>query len=205
MNMKYELKLLVGIASVGIVFFIIRKVMRDQRKEAFKKRFYSEPMQNEKKSNGTKEGFVTNQCPTTMIKKGNQILLYNPKLAKIPGVNPILLKSLSDYKEYVAWQRANKINCPILHLERMYDTQGNEQYDIKPSFLLNQPQGALNHDLPVVHKTQDVNELLNAHNDNNSPYNQNSFPSFDPYNQNVGTFTQHDVDGPNPQLRLNQQ
>ena len=69
-----------------------------------------------------------------MIKKGNQILLYNPKMAKIPGVNPIVLKSLKEYKDYIKWQRANKLNCPILHLERMYDTQGNENYEIKIVF-----------------------------------------------------------------------
>ena len=51
------------------------------------------------------EGFVSNQCPTTLIKKGNQILLYNPKLAKVAGVNPIVLKSLKDYKEYFLIER----------------------------------------------------------------------------------------------------
>ena len=71
-----------------------------------------------------------------LIKRGNQIMLYNPKLAKIPGVNPIILSSLKDYEEYVKWQRASKVNCPILHLERMFDTQGNAKYEIKNSFLL---------------------------------------------------------------------
>ena len=34
------------------------------------------------------EPFISAECPNTMIKDGNKILLYNPNLAKIPGVNP---------------------------------------------------------------------------------------------------------------------
>ena len=51
------------------------------------------------------ESFVSGQCPTTMIKNGEQIMVYNPKMAKIPGVNPILLDNIEDYKEYVRWQK----------------------------------------------------------------------------------------------------
>ena len=57
-------------------------------------------------------------------------------------------------------------------------------------------------DLPIVNKSPSMDQLLNANYDTNVPYNQNSFPSFDPYNQNVGTMTQHDSQGPNPQLEL---
>lgn len=156
----------------------------------------------EKSRPGVKEGFVSGQCPTTMIKKGNNIILYNPKMAKIPGVNPIVLSSLKDYEEYVKWQRASKLNCPILHLERVYDTQGDEKYEIRKSFMLDQPVGPLNHDLPDIQKRPNINELLDASTSNNKPYNQNQFPSFDPYNQNVGVLTQHDINGPNPQTNL---
>ena len=167
--------------------------------------FTSKYLKNNVNENSKKEGFVSNQCPTTMIKKGNKIYLYNPKLAKIPGVNPIVLDSLKDYEEYVQWQRASKINCPILHLERMYDTQGNENYEIKPSFMIDQPSGPLNHELPHMHKTPDIHELLNAHQDNNIPYNQNSFPAFDPYNQNLGLMTTLDQgpSNPNTNIKLN--
>lgn len=134
------------------------------------------------------EPFVSGQCPTTLIKKGNQILLYNPEMAKVPGVNPIVFKCLRDYEKYVKWQRASGLNCPILHLEQMFDTQGNAKYEIKNSFTLNAPIGPLNHDLPTVHKSPCVQRLLNA-NVENKPYNQNMYPSFDPYNQDVGKVT----------------
>ena len=50
------------------------------------------------------EGFdnhndTDNKCPTNLIKDGNKLLLYNPKLAKVPGVNPIHFNSLDDYSK----------------------------------------------------------------------------------------------------------
>ena len=190
--------ILIGVLSLLIIIYILLKLNNNINKEQFIDKYLNKKYLTQ----DNKEGFVSNQCPTTMIKKGNQIILYNPKLAKVPGVNPIILPSLEDYKEYVKWQRASNINCPILHLERMYDTQGNENYEIKQSFMLDQPSGPLNHDLPTINKTPNMDQLLNAHYDTNVPYNQNSFPAFDPYNQNVGTMTQHDSQGPNPQLNL---
>lgn len=136
------------------------------------------------------EGFTSAQCPSMMIKRGDQILLYNPEYMKIPGVNPIVLKSLKEYEEYLKWQRANKLNCPILHLEQMYDTQGLEQYEIKQSFKSNTPVGPLNHDIPITHKTPDINSMLAE--TNNSMYNANFNYPYDPYNQEIGVYTGKD-------------
>tara|TARA_B100001142_G_C14324623_1_gene651758 strand:- start:920 stop:1429 length:510 start_codon:yes stop_codon:yes gene_type:complete len=132
------------------------------------------------------EGFVSGQCPTTLIKKGNQILLYNPDMAKVPGVNPIMFKTLKEYEKYIQWQRASGLKCPILHLEKVFDAQGAAQYEIRKSFMLNEPTGAMNHDLPNPHKKKSCgSHTLNA-NIENKPYNQNMYPSFDPYNQDIG-------------------
>ena len=147
---------------------------------------------------GIDEGFVSGNCPTTMIKKGGKIMLYNPKMAKIPGVNPLVMDSLKDYKEYIKWQRASGLKCPILHLEKEYDAQGNEQYEIKRSFIGNDQAinvGALNHNLPVIQKVPKIELLLDAHTQNNIEFNQNQLPAYDPYNQNVGRMTQLDVNG----------
>lgn len=192
------IKLLIIVFAITIMVFCVYQVNKKTSFENFTSTYFTDIKHNDSK----KEGFVSNQCPTTMIKKGNQIYLYNPKLAKIPGVNPIVLSSLKDYEEYVKWQRASKMSCPILHLERMYDTQGTEHYEIKPSFMLDQPSGPLNHDLPNVHKTPNMNELLNAHKDNNTPYNQNSFPAYDPYNQNLGIMTTLDAGPTNPNTNM---
>jgi len=83
-----------------------------------------------------------NQCPTSLTKEGNALLLYNPGLAKVPGVNPIKINSLDDYEKYITWQRANKIDCPILHLDKIFDKHAR-MYSIE-SVGANQSNGILN-------------------------------------------------------------
>uniref|UniRef100_A0A6C0EVA4 Uncharacterized protein n=1 Tax=viral metagenome TaxID=1070528 RepID=A0A6C0EVA4_9ZZZZ len=128
------------------------------------------------------EPFISAECPNTMIKDGEKILLYNPKLAKIPGVNPIQLDSLEDYEEYIAWQRANKLNCPILHLEKVFNTQGESMYEIKPSFATDLATGGINHSLPVIRKKSCT---LDATLDD-PPYNMGQYPAYDKDNQDIG-------------------
>lgn len=135
------------------------------------------------------EGFVSGQCPTTLIKKGNQILLYNPDMVKVPGVNPIVLNSLDDYEKYLSWQRSAGINCPILHLEQIFDTQGNAKYEIRNSFSGDEPIGPLNHDLPNLKKPACIQDRVDANVSNKVPFNQNMYPAFDPYNQDIGVVT----------------
>ncbi len=98
-----------------------------------------------------KESFG-NECPTTLIHHGEQIMLYNPTLAKIPGVNPIQMDSLDDYEKYIYWQRANNIQCPILHLDKAFDKELS-MYEINSSDTINlnnsNGTGVLNHNLPV--------------------------------------------------------
>lgn len=196
MAINRGMKIVLGLVLIVVLYAMIKHQTCKCIEESFVSKYMNPSMRQEKAS--SKEGFVSNMCPTTMVKRGNQILLYNPKLAKIPGVNPIVLESLKDYEEYVKWQRASNINCPILHLERIYDTQGSEQYEIKPSFLLDRPTGPLNHSLPGVPKRPNINELLNASYDNNKPYNANMYTAYDPHNQNIGQMTKLDSCGFNP-------
>ncbi len=81
------------------------------------------------------ESFVSGKCPTTLIKDGEYMYLYDPSMAKVPGVNPIRLKSLDEYKEFVEWQRKSQLQCPILHLERVYTADGTAMYEIRQNFL----------------------------------------------------------------------
>jgi len=83
----------------------------------------------------SQESFVSGKCPTTLIKDGNHIFLYDPSMAKVPGVNPIRFKDLEEYKEYIEWQRKNKLQCPLLHLERVCTTQGTDMYEIRQNFI----------------------------------------------------------------------
>jgi hypothetical protein len=127
------------------------------------------------------------KCPNILIQKHNVIYLYNSKLAKIPGVNPIKFNNLEDYVEYVTWQRHEGINCPILFLQHTYDTQGESVYKVRPS--PTNLQGGLDADAPIdVPSQRKITKLLDAAR-NDPPYNNNSYPGFDPLNLYIGEYT----------------
>jgi len=136
------------------------------------------------KKNSLKEGFNTNSCPNVLIQKGSEFYLYNSKRAKVPGVNPIRFNTLEDYVEFIKWQRSQGINCPILHLQQTYDTQGNAKYKIKTDSNL--------HDLPPEFKgkqTLPPESLLLDAGWQDPPYNKDHYPSFDSQNQYIGLNT----------------
>lgn len=80
--------------------------------------------------NYTSKGF---KCPDVLIQKGKRFFLYNSKLAKVPGVNPIEFQNLEDYTEFIDWQRSQGIRCPVLFLQFSYNAQGDPTYKIRPS------------------------------------------------------------------------
>jgi hypothetical protein len=99
------------------------------------------------------EGFINNtekngySCPNILIQKGIRFFLYNSNLAEVPGVNPIEFNNLEDYVEFLEWQRAAGIVCPVLYLQNSYDAQGNRVYKVRPS--VTEPQGGLPPSVPV--------------------------------------------------------
>jgi hypothetical protein len=143
------------------------------------------------------EGFnnSTNNCPNILIQKGSEIYLYNSKLAKIPGVNPIKFNNLEDYVEFLDWQRSQNINCPVLFLQHSYDAQGNPVYKFRPS--PTDLQGGLpsvltygtdSDALPLTLQEPPLTKLIDAGRDD-SPYNENSYPAYDPINLYQGEYT----------------
>jgi hypothetical protein len=89
------------------------------------------------KSGTLMEGMATNsgtdRCPDILVQKGKKFMLYNSKLAKVPGVNPIEFENLEDYTEFLDWQRSQGIRCPVLYLQHSYNTQGESTYKVRPS------------------------------------------------------------------------
>ena len=89
------------------------------------------------------EGFTNNKiqhkhrvkasCPDMLIQDGIKIYLYNSKLAKVPGVNPVEFNNLEEYVEFTKWQRNEKLRCPVLYLQRTFNTQGESTYKMRPS------------------------------------------------------------------------
>ena len=136
------------------------------------------------------EGFTDSsnkQCPNMLIQKDSKIYLYNSRLAKVPGVNPVEFDNLEDYVEFLDWQRSQGLRCPVLFLQMTYDAQGNTVYKVRPS--ITEPQAGIPPNLPVYPNPT----LLVDATRNDPPYNKNSYPAFDQTSFYQGTTTPLDM------------
>ena len=131
-----------------------------------------------------------NRCPNMLIQKDSRFYLYNSKLAKVPGVNPIEFENLEDYSEFLDWQRSQGIRCPVLYLQQTYDAQGDAVYKVRPS--VSEPQGGLPPTVTMPNSQtegQPQVQLLVDATRNDAPYNAGSMPGFDQTSYYVGTNT----------------
>jgi len=103
--------------------------------------FYSKYNDPSYKEGLTNHENVKANCPNLLIQKDSKFFLYNSKLVKVPGVNPIEFNNLEEYVEFLDWQRSQGIRCPVLYLQKSYDTQGSVVYKARPSVM--EPQGGL--------------------------------------------------------------
>lgn len=151
------------------------------------------------------EGAVKPRCPDMLIQNGSKFYLFNSKLAKIPGVNPIVFENLEDYTEFLNWQRSQGIRCPVLYLQKTIDAQGKSVYKVRPS--VDEPQGGLNPTANPRMPSADgieypqydpafIDDFINQESTllvdatrNDPPYNQGSYPSFDESAYYQGTKT----------------
>ena len=146
----------------------------------------------------SKEGMTNNgnftsnngetRCPNILVQKGKNFFLYNSRIAKIPGVNPIQFNNLEEYTDFTYWQRSQGIRCPVLFLQHNYDIQGNPVYNVRPS--PHNLQGGLSHSLPLANPNPTL--LIDATR-NDPPYNLNSIPGYDESSQYVGATTPLDI------------
>jgi hypothetical protein len=104
------------------------------------------------------------RCPDMLIQVGTKIHLYNSKLSKVPGVNPIEFNNLEDYTDFTKWQRSKGIRCPVLFLQKSYDVQGKMTYKVRPS--ITNPQGGLPPTIPITNTT--INNNTNIISDSNN-------------------------------------
>lgn len=132
----------------------------------------------------------TNRCPNILIQHGSEIFLYNSKVEKVPGVNPIRFKSLDDYSEFMEWLRGRGIRCPVLFLQYSYDAQGNAVYKMRPSPV--DLQGGLSPNVPYSPAPAALVQMMDASRDN-PPFNNQMYDGFDPLNFNMGDYTAHDA------------
>lgn len=160
--------------------------------------------------NSNIENFTNNnyksRCPNMLIQKGSRFYLYNSKLAKVPGVNPVEFDNLEDYTEFLDWQRSQGIRCPVLYLQATYDAQGNKVYKVRPSVSEPQfglppstasPVGIASQTDPVLESSLDNTDPLKYPNPtllvdaghNDPPYNWKGYPAYDQTSYYVGTTT----------------
>ena len=139
------------------------------------------------------EDFATmnnDRCPNILIQHGSEIFLYNSKVEKVPGVNPIRFKSLDDYSEFMDWLQGRGIRCPILFLQFSYDAQGQAVYKMRPS--PTDLQGGLSPNVPYSPAPAALVQMMDASRDN-PPFNNQMYDGFDPLNFNMGDYTTQDA------------
>lgn len=138
-----------------------------------------------------REGFGAPQsppqrCPNLLIQRGSDLLLFNTRVNRVPGVNPIRFESLDDYGIFTEWQRSQGIRCPVLFLQHSYDTQGKPVYKVRKSpYNL---QGGLEDHIVGGTPSPMQSKLYDAGRDD-PPYNQHSYPAYDPLDQYIGLDT----------------
>jgi hypothetical protein len=141
------------------------------------------------------EAFTTNapdlnRCPNMLVQKDSRFFLYNSKIAKVPGVNPIEFNNLEEYSEFLDWQRSQGIRCPVLFMQQTYDAQGHPVYKVRPS--PTDLQGGLPPSVVSNLKPPNPTMLIDA-TQSDRPYNINSYPAFDNTSYYVGTTTPLDA------------
>lgn len=132
----------------------------------------------------------TSRCPNILIQHGSEIFLYNSKVEKVPGVNPIRFNSLEDYSEFIEWLHGRGIRCPVLFLQYSYDAQGNPVYKMRPSPM--DLQGGLSPNVPYSPAPAALVQMMDASRDN-PPFNNQMYDGFDPLNFNMGDYTSQDA------------
>lgn len=131
------------------------------------------------KKTKTKEAFsIAENCPNVLVQKGNELLLFNNKKAKIPGVNPIRFNNLNEYVEFMQWQRGVGIRCPVLYFQQTYDVQNNLGWRSLNSPTDPRAGTLVAQETPLI----DANTL-------EPPFNIGDYPGYDPDNQYIGDYT----------------
>jgi hypothetical protein len=135
-----------------------------------------EPMQTNMKTR-TPNKASSVKCPKVLIKKGEQLILYDDANNEIQN-----FASLDEYIDYLKNERARGISCPVLFLQKENDTQGRDVYRVRPGVF--DQQGGM---APV-----DIAPIIDA-NRKSKIYNVNNYPGFDPLGLQIGVYTQLDA------------
>ncbi len=114
-------------------------------------------------------------CPDALVFKGGQYYLYNNKLPKEEGRNPIVFNTMDEYKEFYDAQKQIGNDCPVLYVQQEFDAQGNEVMRIRPT------PGTANGRTQYIDADRE-----------HPPYNKGNYYGFDPTNMYNGIYTEVD-------------
>ncbi len=137
-------------------------------------------------------------CYDLLIRKGNQILMYNTKEKASDKTNPVVFSTLSEYQKYLDTQKKMGIRCPILYLQQENGAQGDTVYRVE-----NNPFDTGN-TLPL---TSSIMLPVNLNPPIKTNKNDDLYAPFDPMGLYVGKITdidlihqstQHDAISDNP-------
>lgn len=82
--------------------------------------------------NSLAKSTTDSSCPNLLIKKGNQLLLYNKNAPEKFGINPRIFNDMDEYIYYVKEERLKTgKECPILYLQQESNMQGEDVYRIR--------------------------------------------------------------------------
>jgi hypothetical protein len=137
----------------------------------------------------THSHLIPNKCPKLLVRNGIRLSLLDSVKNEISSFN-----SLEEYKKYLEVQKKNGIHCPVMYIQEENNTQGDSIYkmysnpfELDPGFLTMY----LSNSMENMETTKTIN-VLDADRQN-TPYNANQYPGFDPNGQNVGQYTNIDV------------
>jgi hypothetical protein len=135
---------------------------------------------------------INTDCPDMLIRSGDALLLYNSNKPEVPGENPLPFYTIDEYINYLDIQKKKndgKLPCPVLYLQEEQNTQGQNVFRVRPGPF---DQGAGLPQKSVLFKQPiKVIPLLDASRENKQ-YNQDDYPGFDPYGQQIGQYTDLD-------------
>tara|TARA_B100000927_G_C16414552_1_gene448724 strand:- start:290 stop:1027 length:738 start_codon:yes stop_codon:yes gene_type:complete len=132
--------------------------------------------------------YNTPDCPNMLIKEGNKLLLLNTNKQREPGVNPKIFNNLDEYIKHLEVERVSGKKCPILFLQKEINTQGEEEYRIRPGPFDMEGGMQLSNGL-YRSLERDGGNIVPLDANRDGEYNKNQFPGFDGHNLHMGQYT----------------
>lgn len=137
---------------------------------------------------------MKDDCPSALIKRGQEYHLYLGNVPEQPGTNPLVFKDLGEYDAYLETQRAKGINCPVLFVQEEFNAQNEPVYRVQQDGVPSLSQSAQGWTKSILNPTsQSIFAERKDATRANPPYNKDNYAGFDPYGLYVGRKTDLDT------------